>query len=116
MNTTAKNWLTERASPPGTLACGLRSPDGEVFCRSIEEICPEPTMQKLLGQFDGMRATIFADPLAPRWCTWAFDQGQIRFVPRTDGWLLGLVIRAESDAQPRLDPLSTEFLGLDLGA
>ena len=71
-------------------------------------------MQKLLTQFEANRTTLFGDPTGPRWCTWTFERAQIRFVPRADGWLLGLVIRAESDAQPRLDPLSTEFLSLDL--
>jgi hypothetical protein len=116
MKNTAKQWLTDRASPAGMLACGLRSPDGQTVCRSIEDILPEITMQKLLGQFEQVRATLFAEPLSPRWCTWAFEHGLIRFVPRPDGWVLGLVIRAESDAQPRLDPLSAEFLALDLGS
>jgi len=47
--------------------------------------------------------------------TWAFAQGQIRFVERPDGWLLGLLIRTDSEAHLRLDPLSTEFLSVELG-
>ena len=114
MTTSAKSWLTSRAAPPGMLACGLRGPDGKLVCHSVEEICPADKMEKILGQFDGLRAALFSDPFTPRWSTWAFEQGQIRFVERADGWLLGLVVRAESDAQPRLDPLSAEFLSLEI--
>jgi hypothetical protein len=111
----AEQWLAGRASPPGMLACGVRRPDGKLVCRSLEEICPPGTMEKILGQFDALRAALFSDQLAPRWSTWVFDQGQIRLVPRPDGWLLGLIARSESDAVPKLDPLSTEFLSLKLG-
>jgi hypothetical protein len=111
----ALQWLTVRASPPGMLACGMRGPDGKFACHSVEEDCPAGKMEKILGHFDGLRATLYADPLAPRWSTWTFERGQIRFVVRPDGWLLGLMVRSESDAQPKLDPLSNEFLSLQLG-
>ena len=58
---------------------------------------------------------MFTDKLSPRRSTWAFEQGQIRFVKRPDGWLLGFVVRTESDALPGLDSLSPEFLALELG-
>lgn len=115
MKTSIQQWLTERASPPGMLACGVRRPDGKLICRSIEDVCPSETMERILGQFESIRASLFTDQFSPRWCNWAFDQGQIRFVERPDGWLLGLVIRNESDALPCLDPLSFEFIALDLG-
>jgi hypothetical protein len=115
MKDPAQQWLIDRASPPGMLACGLRRPNGKFICRSIEEAYPAAKMEKILGQFPSLRAAADTDKLSPRWCTWAFEQGQIRFVERPDGWLLGLVVRTESDALPSLDPLSTEFLTLNLG-
>ena len=115
MKDPAQQWLMNRASSPGTLACGVRRPDGKLICRSVEESCPAGKMEKILGQFENVRAAISTDKLSPRWSTWAFEQGQIRFVERADGWLLGLVVRAESDAAPGLDPLSREFLSLELG-
>ena len=115
MKDAALQWLTDRASPPGMLGCGLRRPDGKCVCRSIEDTCPAARLEKLLAQFAGLRAAVFIDKLAPRWSTWAFERGQIRFVERPDGWLLGLVVRTESDALPSLDPLSQEFLSLELG-
>jgi len=115
MKDPAQQWLTDHASPAGMLACGLRQPDGKYVCRSVEESCPAAKMEKILGQYEGLRAAVFTEKLLPRWSTWAFEQGQIRFVERPDGWLLGLVVRAESDAVPRLDPLSREFLTLELG-
>lgn len=115
MKNPAQQWLVDRASPAGMLACGLRRPDGKYVCRSVEENFPVGKMERILGQFENQRAALFTDALSPRWVTWAFEQGQVRFVERPDGWLLGLVVRTESDAVPCLDPLSVEFLSLKLG-
>lgn len=115
MKDPALQWLTDRASPPGMLACGMCRPDGKFICRSVEETCPAAKLERILAQFPSLREAVFEDKLPPRWSTWAFDQGQIRFVERPDGWLLGLVVRTESDAVPSLDPLSQEFLSLELG-
>ena len=108
-------WLTERASPPGILACGLRQPDGKPVCRSGAEGCPAGSMETMLGLFGSLRAAVFSEIPALRWSTWSFEHGQIRFVERPDGWLLGLVVRANSGAVGSLDPLSEEFLALQLG-
>lgn len=115
MKNTVQQWLADRLSPPGMLACGLRRPDGKFACRSVEETCPAVNMEKILAQFEIQRASLFADQLAPRWCNWVFEQGQIRFVERPDGWLLGLVARNDSDAISSLDPLTSEFLARQFG-
>jgi hypothetical protein len=115
MNDTVQQWLDDRAWPPGMLACGLRQPDGKFVCRSFEKSCPVEKMGKILGQVEGLRATLSADKLSPCWSAWEFEQGQIRLVERPDGWLLGLVIRAGPKAAPGLDRLSKEFLSLELG-
>jgi len=114
MKNTPQQWLAGRASPPGMLACGMRRPDRKVICHSLEDICPVNQMERILTQFESVRSIITAGKMAPRWTTWAFEQGQIRYVERPDGWLLGLVIRTDSDAFPKLDPLSTEFLTLEI--
>jgi len=72
-------------------------------------------MEKILGQFESLRAAVFTDNPAPHWSTWNFDRGQIRIVERADGWLLGLVVRADSITAPNLDPLSREFLSVQFG-
>ena len=72
-------------------------------------------MEEILDQYASLCAAGFFDLFAPQWCTWAFEQGQIRFAARPDGWLLGLVVRSESDALPELDLLCHEFLSLELG-
>jgi hypothetical protein len=114
MSDSALQWLTDRASLPGTLACGVRRPDGNCICHSVEETCPAATIEKILGHFDHLAAAVFAEPPAPSWSTWAFEQGQIRFVERPDGWRLALVVRTDTDAAPALDSLSLEFLSLPL--
>ena len=115
MKNSPQKWLTSRASPPGMLACGFRGPDGKFTCHSLEEVCPVRTLEKILGHFEALKGALFSDQLMPSWTTWAFELGQIRYVERPVGWLLGLVVRSDSEAQPQLDPLSTEFLSLDLG-
>jgi hypothetical protein len=114
MKDTAQQWLTNRASPPGMLACGLRTPDGKFIGHSIEDSCSTKTLESILGRFDSLRKEVYSDQLTPRWSTWSFERGQIRFVARPDGWVLAMVARDASDAQPWLDPLSTEFLSLEL--
>jgi hypothetical protein len=112
MSDAAQQWLSGRASPPGMLACGLRKPGGALVCRSVEGLCPVAKMEKILAQFESLEPALPQGESAPRWTTWNFEQGQIRFVPRADGWLLGLVVRPDSAAAPKLDPLSEEFLAL----
>ena len=114
MSDSALQWLKDGASPPGTLACGLRGPDGVCVCHGVEETFPAANLEGILGHFDSLAADVFAEPPAPRWSTWTFEQGQIRFVERPDGWRLALVVRAGSDAATALDSLSQEFLSLPL--
>ena len=104
-------WLTERASQPGTLAGALRLPDGNIISHSVDQACPATTIESILASFDNLAAAI-AEPAAPQWSTWAFEQGQIRLVERPDGWRLALVVRNETAAAPALDSLSQEFLTL----
>ena len=114
MNDSVLQWLTDRASPPGTLACALRRPDGNFVCHSVEETCPATIIEKILDHFDNLAAAVFTESSVPRWSTWAFEQGQIRFVERPDGWRLALVVRTGSEATSALDPLSLEFFSLQL--
>ena len=112
MNGSFHLWLAKCVSMPGMVACGLRPPNEKPVCHGAEAGCPAEAMEKILDQFENMRAAGFTDDLAPRWATWAFDQGRIRFVERPDGWLLAVVVRPESGAAQSLDLLSLEFLSL----
>ncbi len=114
MKESALQWLTERASSAGMWACGLRRPDGTFVCRTGAEGCPAGSMEKILGAFSEQRTALFSETFSPRWTTWTFERGAIRFAERADGWLLGLVARADSGAVSKLDPLSEEFLALQL--
>ena len=73
-------------------------------------------MERILGAFPEVRAALFSETFSPRWNTWTFERGQIRLVERADGWLFGLVVRTHAGAAPVLDPLSEEFLSLQLDA
>jgi hypothetical protein len=110
-----KTWLAEHATAAGTLGNGVRQADGKIICHSADESCSAVRMEKILRQFDGMKLTLFKDTVPPRWSTWAFEQGLIRLVARSDGWLFALAVRTESDAQQSLDPLTREFLALKTG-
>ena len=78
MNGSLQQWLENCGSPPGLVACGLRQPDGKLICRGIEAGCPAEMMEKILVQFEDLRAAGFMGDLAPRWSTWNFDQGRVR--------------------------------------
>jgi hypothetical protein len=109
MTDSALQWLTERASQPGTLAGALRRPDGTFISHSLDPSCLSATIEKILTDFDVLAPAI-AEPAAPQWSTWDFELGKIRFVERPDGWRLALVVRKESAAAPALDSVSQEFL------
>lgn len=115
MNGSFQQWLANGLALPGMVAGGLRQPDGKLVCRGIEAGCPAEMMEKILTQFEEARAAGFTGGLAPRWNTWTFDQGRVRFVERPDGWRLGLVARPESTAAASFDLLSREFLSFQPG-
>lgn len=116
MSNFAQQWLTRRASPQGMLACGLSDATGKSVCHSLDGLCAPSKVEKILAQYEYIRPVLFADVPAPRWSTWVFQQAQIRFVKRTDGWLLALVVRTESEAMAKLNGISEEFLTLELQA
>ena len=114
MNESAQQWLATRASAPGTLACGLRQPDGNCVSHSVDETFPAATIDGILAHAENFTGAVFAELSEPRWSTWAFEHGQIRFVKRPDGWCLAWAARA--DAASALDSLSLEFLSAPLNA
>jgi len=107
-----RQWLAERASQPGTLACVLRLPDGNLISHSVDPVCPAAIVEGILGNFDTLAA---AESAAPQWSTWAFEHGQIRLIERPDGWRLALVVRNDSPVLLSLDALSQEFLSALFG-
>ncbi len=114
MSDPALQWLTERAAQPGTLACALRLPDGNFLSHSADPACPTTAIESILANFDNLAAAV-AEPTAPQWSTWAFEQGQIRLLERPDGWRLAVVVRNDTPAVPALDSLSQEFLAATFG-
>jgi hypothetical protein len=110
MNDTALQWLTERGSVPGTLACAARRPDGNFITHTADPTCPATTIESILANFDALAAAGATESTAPQWSTWSFEQGQIVLAERPDGWRLAVVVRNESEAAGALDSLSQEFL------
>jgi len=104
-----RQWLAERASQPGTLACALRRPDGDLITHSADPLCPVTAIEDILSRFDTLAAAV-AESTAPQWSTWAFEHGQIRLIERADGWRLAQVVRNDSPILLSLDSLSQEFL------
>lgn len=116
MNEALKQWLAARAEVQGLLGCGVRAPGNLCVCYGHDQNCPPEKMEKMLVQIADAQPWLFQDGTLPRWTTWTFDHGQIRFVNRPDGLLLGLAVRVDTDAAQNLDQLSGEFLALTAGA
>jgi hypothetical protein len=111
-----QQWIDARMSRPGTLGGGMRGPDGTNICQSADESFSREKVQRLLEQLAQFQPQLFEGLPSPRWSTWRFEQGKIRCVVRPDGWLLGWVVRLESEAEQQLDKTSDAFLALDLNA
>jgi hypothetical protein len=111
MNDAFTQWLAAHATAPGLLACGIRASEISCLCHAASEKCPAEKMEKILHQLADAQPWLFNESLAPRWCTWTFEHGQIRLVNRPEGFLLGLVAAPDAAAQ-QLDQLAEEFLAL----
>jgi len=113
MKMTPQQWIESRAAVAGMIACGVQGPGGKVKCQSADNACPESKMEQVLSLFDTIQTTLSTNAVVPLWSTWAFEQGYVRFAYRTDGWLLGMVVRPDSEACETLDHHTQEFLSLD---
>ena len=105
-----KTWFAALPAIPGMLACGVRQPNGKCLGYGDDKIYPATKIEKLLKQFSELHGPLAAAELAPRWTTWAFEYGHIRFVPRPDKWLLMLLVSPETEAARELDRIAEEFL------
>ena len=105
-----KIWFAGLPAVPGMLACGVCRPDGRCAGHGGEKNYPAEKIEKLLHQFAGLHEPLAAAEFSPRWTTWAFEYGHLRFVSRPDKWLLMLLVSPETEAMRELDPLSEDFL------
>jgi len=105
-----KTWFAALPAVPGMLACGVRRPDGKYAGYGDEKNYPPEKIEKLLRQFSELHEPLAATDLSPRWTTWAFEYGHLRFVSRPDQWLLLLLASPETEAASELDRISEGFL------
>jgi hypothetical protein len=110
-----KEWLPVRVTQTGVLASGIRRPNGKLAAQCADASCPPAVMENLLRQLDGARVLFATEKNVPRWVTYSFEHGQIRYACRVDGWQLAIVVRPETEAAQNLDILCEEFLGLKIG-
>lgn len=116
MKELVQKWLADCSALPGMIAGGVGEPGGGCICNSADQAgCPPEKMEEILRHFNDGKASSVGGDLSPRWLTWVFAQGKIRSVTRPDGWTLGLVVRADSNAAQKLDALSAEFLAFPPG-
>lgn len=115
MKDPVKEWLPQRVTLAGALAASLRRPNGKITSQCADPACPPAAMDNLLRQLDGSRVLFTGENPQPKWLTYCFEQGQLRFVARPDGWMFAILVRPETDAAYQLDAFSEEFLSLKLG-
>jgi hypothetical protein len=104
-----KTWFASLPAIPGLLACGVRRPNGKCSGYGDEKIYPTEKIEGLLQGFSELHEPLAAAELPPRWITWAFEYGRLRYVTRRDKWLLLLLVAPETEAEKSLDLLSAEF-------
>jgi hypothetical protein len=104
-----KTWFANLPAMPGLLACGVRRPNGKCGGYGDEKFYPIEKIEELLHNFSGLHEPLAAAELPPRWTTWAFEYGRLRYVPRNDKWLLMLLVAPETEAEKNLDLISAEF-------
>jgi hypothetical protein len=105
-----KTWFAALPAVPGMLACGVRQPNGKCAGYGDEKIYPAEKIEKLLKQFAELHGPLAAAELSPRWTTWAFEYGHLRFVARPDRRLLMLLVSPDTEAVCELDRIAEEFL------
>lgn len=105
-----QTWFAGIRAVPGVLACGIRRPNGKCTRHGSGEKYPVENIEKLLRQFADLHEPLAASEFSPRWTTWAFEYGHLRFVSRPDKWLLMLLVTPETEAARKLDALSENFL------
>lgn len=105
-----KIWFAGLPAVPGMLACGVRQPNGKCAGYGDEKIYPAEKIEKLLKQFAELHEPLAGAEFSPRWTTWAFEYGQLRFVARPDKRLLLLIVSPETEAGHDLDRISEDFL------
>ena len=105
-----KSWFAGLPAVPGVLACGVRQPNGKCIGYGDDRVYPAEKIEKLLKQFAGLHEPLAAAELPPRWTTWAFEYGHLRFVPRPDKGLLMLLVSPDTEAVRELDRIAEEFL------
>jgi hypothetical protein len=112
MKDNLKTWFAGLPTVPGVIAGGVRQPNGKWGGFGDEKKFPPEKIEKLLQQCAELHEPLAAAELSPRWTTWAFEYGHLRFVPRPDQWLLILLVGPETEAAQHLDQLSEKFLAV----
>jgi hypothetical protein len=100
---------------PGLLGCGLRLPDATCLSYSFDKICPRKHLDRILHQLAETMTTLVGHGLDPDRLTWTFEQGQIFLISRSDGALLALATRPNTEAAENVDQLAEDFFSLAPG-
>ena len=100
---------------PGLLGYGLRLPDATCVSYSFDKMCPRKQLDVILNQMAGAMTLLAGHGLTPYRLTWTFELGQIFLIARTDGTLLALATRPDTEAAENVDQLAEEFFSLAPG-
>lgn len=115
MSKTLQGAFAPGTTVPGLLGCGLRLPDATCQSYSFGELCTRKHLDAILHQMAETMTLLTDHGLTSRRLTWTFEQGQIHLIARTDGTLLALATRPNSEAAENADQLAEEFFSLAPG-
>ena len=114
MKVNFKSWFASLPQVQGMLACGIIRPNGRCLAHGSGKNLSDEKIEQLMRRFAELHEPLACTGLSPRWSTWAFEYGQLRFVPHPDNWLLLLVATPETESSQKLDQLAEEFLAQPL--
>ena len=100
---------------PGLLGCGLRLPDATCVSYSFDKMCSRKKLDEILQQLAETMTCLAGQGLTPHRLTWTFELGQIFLISRTDGTLLAMATRPDTEAAENVDQLAEEFFSLTPG-
>ena len=109
MNEALLNLLSDCATAPGALGCGVRMPDRTNHISSYHPDYPVEAIEKTLLHLANATALLASHELAAQRLAWTFSGGRIFVAIRPDGAIFSMVTRGETSGVAFFDRMTFQF-------